>query len=478
MLDGRLVEAENLIREELKTWAPGTTPMVAASLLRLGQVIYEQGRFEDAEQISRLLIKLFAPICAKPENLMKVQAHHLLVKSLIARDRWQEAALQYEAIQEDMAKDPETFNRLFRGDIYRSLVMLKTGRISEARTGLRDALRQVQRRLGADHYRVGEIGGFLAMALLAEGSREEALREFGQAFEVLLKRSRDADEESSTLKARNHRLKLILEAYMGLLADMRGRGVTKVNGRPPAAEAFRLAGVALSRGLQRALAASAVRAAFKDPNLADLARREQDAQERITAVYGTLAKELSRPSGEQSPSRIDKLKAIISKLRDARAALITEIKARFPEYAELIDPKVMTLEETRALLRPGEAMITTFVGANRTFVWAIPYKSEAAFAAVDMVREELSETVDLLRQALDPNPRVIGDIPPFDIALAYGLYERLLKPIESGWKGAKNLLLVAHGPLGYLPLLEAGPICRKSEIPGEPHGQSFTNPGR
>ncbi|MEE8607787.1 MAG: hypothetical protein V3S55_09290, partial [Nitrospiraceae bacterium] len=472
MLDGRLVEAENLIREELKTWVPDTTPMAAASLLRLGQVIYEQGRFEEAEQISRLLVRLFAPICAKQENLLKAQAHHLLAKSLIARERWQEAATQYDAIRENMANDPETFNRLFRGDIYRALAMLKVGRISEARAGLRNALGRVQNRLGADHYRVGEIRGFRAMALLAEGSRDEALREFTQATEILLKRSRDADDESNTLKARDHRLNLIFEAYMGLLADMRGTSLTKINGRPPASEAFRLAGVALSRGIQRALAASAVRAAFKDPDLADLARWEQDTQKRITAVHGTLARELSRTLEEQSPGRIGTLKANISKLRAARAALLAEIEARFPEYANLINPKVMTLEETQTLLRPGEAMITTFVGANRTFVWAIPHIGKAIFAAVELSREELAETVGLLREALEPNARVLGDIPPFDLARAYGLYKRLLKPVEAGWKGAKNLLVVAHGPLGYLPLVVLP--TKPMELPPE-QGLLFEN---
>lgn len=472
MLDGRLVEAENLIREELKTWVPDTTPMAAASLLRLGQVIYEQGRFEEAEQISRLLVRLFAPICAKQENLLKAQAHHLLAKSLIARERWQEAATQYDAIRENMANDPETFNRLFRGDIYRALAMLKVGRISEARAGLRNALGRVQNRLGADHYRVGEIRGFRALALLAEGSRDEALREFTQATEILLKRSRDADDESNTLKARDHRLNLIFEAYMGLLADMRGTSLTKTNGRPPASEAFRLAGVALSRGIQRALAASAVRAAFKDPDLADLARWEQDTQKRITAVHGTLARELSRTLEEQSPGRIGTLKANISKLRAARAALLAEIEARFPEYANLINPKVMTLEETQTLLRPGEAMITTFVGANRTFVWAIPHIGKAIFAAVELSREELAETVGLLREALEPNARVLGDIPPFDLARAYGLYKRLLKPVEAGWKGAKNLLVVAHGPLGYLPLVVLP--TKPMELPPE-QGLLFEN---
>src|SRR5246127_1522605 len=47
---------------------------------------------------------------------------------------------------------------------------------------------------------------------------------------------------------------------------------------------------------------------------------------------------------------------------------------------------------------------------------------------------------------------MISDIPPFDLKLAYELYELLLKPVEGGWKPAKNLIVVTNGALGLLPL--------------------------
>ena len=58
----------------------------------------------------------------------------------------------------------------------------------------------------------------------------------------------------------------------------------------------------------------------------------------------------------------------------------------------------------------------------------------------------------LLRGALEPNAATLGDIPEFDLGTAYKLYERLLAPVKAGWGDANSLLVVAHGPLGYLPL--------------------------
>ncbi len=190
--------------------------------------------------------------------------------------------------------------------------------------------------------------------------------------------------------------------------------------------------------------------------LAELARREQDTQKQIAALYGTLATVLSRDTGEdQAPA----LRRQIDRLRGARAALAEEIARRFPDYAELINPRPATIADAQGALRPGEAMIATYVAEDRTFVWAVPQEGAAAFAAADVGRGDLVETVALLRSALEPNAATLGDIPAFDVGAAHALYETLLAPVAGAWKQAKSLLVVAHGPLGYLPLsvLPTGP---------------------
>ena len=44
------------------------------------------------------------------------------------------------------------------------------------------------------------------------------------------------------------------------------------------------------------------------------------------------------------------------------------------------------------------------------------------------------------------------EIPAFDVPLAYSLYATLLAPVEEIWRPARNLLVVANGSLGFLPL--------------------------
>jgi CHAT domain-containing protein len=82
----------------------------------------------------------------------------------------------------------------------------------------------------------------------------------------------------------------------------------------------------------------------------------------------------------------------------------------------------------------------------------VPRQGEASFAVVELGREDLSDKVAILRGALEPNATTLGDIPEFDIGSAYALYEQLLAPVKAGWKDAKSLLVIGHGPLGFLPL--------------------------
>ena len=58
----------------------------------------------------------------------------------------------------------------------------------------------------------------------------------------------------------------------------------------------------------------------------------------------------------------------------------------------------------------------------------------------------------LLRGALERVAETLGDIPAFDLGSAHELYAKLLAPVKAGWGEADSLLIVANGPLGYLPL--------------------------
>jgi CHAT domain len=62
-----------------------------------------------------------------------------------------------------------------------------------------------------------------------------------------------------------------------------------------------------------------------------------------------------------------------------------------------------------------------------------------------------ADFVAKLRKSLDPTEVYVSGVPTFDFDTAYDLYQRVLAPVESGWKGAQELLIVPHGALSELP---------------------------
>jgi CHAT domain-containing protein len=453
---GRLLEAENETREAVLGMVAkrGRNSLQTAFMLgRLSAVLLEQGRYQEAKRLARASLATFEKVGAPADSVALADVRRVLAIALEAQGRDQEARREYETIRASLSGEPGSLETLVIRDFDYAEVLLKTGQADRALEPLTVALERSQQLVGAAHQRSARIRSYMARAYAAHGDTARALHEFRAAMPLLLARSPDVDDEATNSRLGDRRLVDTLTSYIGLLADIRGTPFERAAGIDAMAEAFRLADVARGRSVQRALNASAVRAAVANPALADLVRRKQDAAKHITALTARLADLLSPRSDQPDPTVVQHLRAEIDVLRRARAALTTQIEKEFPAYAELINPRPLTVDQARALLRPGEALIATLVTRDRTFVWAIPASGPVAFAAVPMGAQELEQTVATLRQALEPRATTLEDIPEFDLALAYRLYGALLEPVRSAWHDARSLLVVAHGPLSQLPLV-------------------------
>jgi CHAT domain-containing protein len=303
-------------------------------------------------------------------------------------------------------------------------------------------------RVGENHFDAASARGTLAIGLMRAGRDQDAIREFRTAIPILMASSRENadDDDSTSVAARNQRLQGIVEAYLNMLA--REKNASGDVG----AETFSLADAIRGRSVQQALAASSARAAAKDPALADLVRKEQDLGKQVNAQLGTLNNVLSLPSGERDDKGVQAINASINALRAERLKARQEIGRRFPAYADLVAPKPPSVEQIKATLADGEAMLSFYFGQTSSFVWAVPKNGPVAFAAIKASSGDIESKVRKLREALEPQAAMISDIPPFDLKLAHELYTLLLQPVESGWKPARNLVLVTNGALGLLPL--------------------------
>jgi CHAT domain-containing protein len=431
----------------------------ASALIVLAEVVLLQGRSGDGERLAREAAAIFDRIEGAREALGRARARRLIAVVYALRGRWPEALAEFEGLAADMADDPETLDHFFRRDPDWALALTKVGRAKEAAQRLRPVVDRLKTQRPARDETLAELRGALGVALAASGEAGAALTELRAAVPVLLAPRPSDDEEGGAVPLRETRLRWVLEGYVGLLAAVKGTALDADGGA--VVEAFRLADAARGRMVLRALGASAVRAAAKDAALAELVRQAQDARKQIGTLYVQLAQSTIAPKQDaekpgtrpQQPTRPspEVLAARVGKLERASEALADDIRRRFPGYAEVTDPAPATVEEARAALRSGEALVALYVGAERSYVWALRQQGPLAFAEIPLTTERVATTVGRLRRGLVPTPDSLSAPPPFDAEGAHALYAAVLGPVESGWQGATTLVIVSHGPLAQLP---------------------------
>jgi hypothetical protein len=255
-------------------------------------------------------------------------------------------------------------------------------------------------------------------------------------------------------------VRAIVEAYIALLAR-----TPEVAADDAATISFRLADLVRSRPVQKALSESSARAAARDPGLAELARKEQDLGRELGGQLGLLNNVLALPPEDRDEKTTTELRARVERLREERGTVRAETARRFPSYDNLVNPRAPSVEDIRAVLKSTEAFVSMYVGAQRTFTWVVPKDGPVVFSMAPIGARAIAGKIAKLRQALEPHATVVGDIPPFDVAVACELYETLLQPVEAAWKGAEHLFVAADGALGMLPLglLPTASVKPKSE---------------
>jgi CHAT domain-containing protein len=445
-LQGRHAEAEAIARDVLNRWLArigGGANEVGFAVAAVGRAVFSQGRFADAQQLSRAAIAIQQKAGADSESGFMAGARDVLGSSLAALKNWQEAATVYEERNAALAREP---SMAYRGwNVNWALALVKLGRSAEALPMLDRLADLYVRRLGATSYAVAEVRGVRAMARAASGQPREALAEFREALPALLAASDENVGETASRSARDVRIRVILESYLELLRDGAGEAPRT---RERLDEAFRIADFLRSQSVQRSVTASAARATVQDPELAAVVRKEQDLANEVTALYAAINRIFSTPPDQQLPKVVADMRARIERIREERFALRQSIEKRFPSFANLINPRPPTLEDAQKVLRRGEVLVATLTMERRTLVWSVPAAGEPVFHDTELGEGELAALVGGLRRAFDVQG---GGVPAYDVGRAYELYRRLLQPLEASWQGAQHLLVATEGPLAQLP---------------------------
>ena len=444
---GRIAESEWIHGNSLarSTRESGAASLSGArSAVELASAQLRQGRHQEALQQARLVLATHAPReAAQPDPLLPVTP---IITNALLVIGWSEVmAGRVELATAAFERRAQILGAAAGGSVVWGYSMIRSGRAQAALPMLR-AHYESSMHNSATLYATRERAGMYAYALLRAGRAQEARQLFATVLPGLVKARqgrRAIDRADLFLETISN---WIIEGYLESLAGQAKSGDARAS-----AEMFRLADVARSSTVQRALALASTRARIADPELADIARREQDLGNALAAHSRILEELLARAREPQTQDAIASLRREIATATRERDTLRREISERFPKYSQLIDPQPTTAAQLQKLLKPGEVMLATYTAHDRTYVWAQPQSGAARFAMTALGADELATRVKKLRAAVEVGDTPLAAFPAFDTASAHALYEQLFKPVESAWSKADTLMVVADGALGQLP---------------------------
>jgi CHAT domain-containing protein len=443
------------VRDTAKAYAQKQQRSLFATRMSrsVARVYLEQGLIDEARALLESTISQ-AQKFQRGEAALQVEDARLFLALIeMTQGNWSKADEYFRARREgqrankDQSKQRDSENTPEWG-----YTLLRLGKTDEAIAVLNADLGAKTKQYDEQSLFLWESRAFHALGVATSGDREAAAKTLAVAVPKILEMGRgQGSTETGWLSS--IRLGWILDGYIAILAELHRAGVRPA-GTEPYAEAFRIADIARSSRVQKALSAAILRASVNDPELAAVIRRAQDLDYQVKAVSeGLTALQAIKPE-KPDPNReklIEKTRLELERVREENAKAQAELKRKLPDYSELLDAKPVTVTDAQKLLKPQEAVISIYSTQKQTLVWAVPAQGQVAFAVADLPLSTLSEMVTKLRKSLDPSEADIGEVPTFDFNTAYELYQKLLRPVEAGWKNAKELIIVPHGSLSELP---------------------------
>ena len=449
----RLTDAEYYARKSLQlsldSFGRGSAD-AGRALLMLARIVNEQGRSKEAVLLAEAAQRSAQEGGATNDSIVMAQSRRALGTALVADGQYAKADQIFQEMYGGVQSDPDLARNFLVEDLDWVMAMLKTSKYEQAEKMSKSLLLKTERASGKTSPRLAIVRAFEASSLQGLGKMNEANLLYQSAIPVLIDQARnDVENDTSSIK-QEQRLTFLFENYLAALADKAKNDSSKA--ASAASEAFTIADIARGSGVQRALTASAARANIKDPQLANLARKEQDLQRRINTLGELLTGLLSASPDQQLPSVQAKIRSDLSAFKAERDGIKKEIEKKFPDYAELVEPKPATIEHTQKLLRPDEVLVSWYFTEQVGYVWSISKNSPPLFVQIPLSRAQLAKQVSQLRKSLDPGVSTIDEIPPFDVAASYRLYQQIVEPIATSLIGKKVMLIVPHAELGQLPL--------------------------
>jgi CHAT domain-containing protein len=207
---------------------------------------------------------------------------------------------------------------------------------------------------------------------------------------------------------------------------------------------FNAASSVVSNATAQTVSKLAARVASGDGAVTGLVRALEDTRRELRAAEAQAAN-LQATNAYSGQERVD-LEARLKLLQEQSDGLESQLLSANPRYAQLVSSSA-SLADLQKVLRRDEVYVKILLLSNRGYgllvspTMATPY-------AIDLNRGTAGAAVVRLRSPFEQE----DSLPPFDVALSYDLFQKLLGPVASQVMAAKHLIYEPDGGLISLPV--------------------------
>jgi len=160
-----------------------------------------------------------------------------------------------------------------------------------------------------------------------------------------------------------------------------------------------------------------------------------------TANAGEVRTLLAKADTAESEARVQGETANIKATRSLAVQTRQQLHQQAPELSSLVSVTPVTVQEIQGKLPSDEVLVEYYAEGKELYAFVL---SKAGLQGIKLNGEGLTADIQQFRQVLqDTRSTAHGE-------LAGKLYNRLVRPLE-GSLTQRNILVVAHGPLHYLP---------------------------
>jgi CHAT domain-containing protein len=397
---------EMVIHKKLERWDEAQTLDV------LGVAYGLAGINEKAEDTIRKLKKILS---SGSLGSMEDSINIALARIYISLHRYQEAIniLSYKY------EDVSTFAKAITGwDVFihekipfefiKNKSFFEVGRVTEAKEGYDNLLRYpFIRNLGEVYWNILFDRGRIYER---EGDTKQAIEFYKQSIDVIEFQRSTINTEASKIGFVGNKQAVYQRLIAALFAD----------------DQYAVAFEYIERSKARALV--------------DMLASKQDFAvhtANASAVHTLLAK----ADTAESEARMQSETADTGHQRSLAVHARQQLQQQAPELSSLVSVTPVTVQEIQGRLLADEVLVEYYAEGKEVYAFVL---SKGGLQGIKLNGEGLTAEVQNFRQALQDTRST------YHRDLAGKLYNRLVRPLEGAMK-ERNVLIVAHGPLHYLP---------------------------